>query len=231
MVKRQYTNLVYRITVIILRLPPRRYTVPYLAKRNFSTVHRFVLRTFHVPVKIRTKPQEIRQHFLQQWQKEPLFCGRIVNGHPRNITSKSFYSPHVPPKNYCWKDRGHGCGGIAFRLLCDAIFFSDEKRKMNVACNCCITPIECESFHNGKSLPRLTTPGREKISLHYYVVFLVTLYDSVLKHQTIICERFYTGWPKSASDPKTLSKNSLINLLRKFQMRLHSWSITTGCSI
>ncbi len=34
------------------------------------------------------------------------------------------------------------------------------------------------------------------------------------------------GWPKSASDLKMLSKNSLINLLRKFQLRLHSWSIT-----
>ncbi len=35
-----------------------------------------------------------------------------------------------------------------------------------------------------------------------------------------------TGWPKSASDLKMLSKNSLINLLGKFQQRLHSWSIT-----
>ncbi len=35
-----------------------------------------------------------------------------------------------------------------------------------------------------------------------------------------------TGWPKSASDLKMLSKDSLINLLRKFQLRLHLWSIT-----
>ncbi len=34
-----------------------------------------------------------------------------------------------------------------------------------------------------------------------------------------------TGWPKSASDLKMLSKISVINLLRKFQLRLHSWSI------
>ncbi len=38
----------------------------------------------------------------------------------------------------------------------------------------------------------------------------------------------YTGWPKSASDLKMLSKNSLINLLRKFQLRLHPWSINTN---
>ncbi len=39
-------------------------------------------------------------------------------------------------------------------------------------------------------------------------------------------ENANTGWPKSASDLKMLSKNSLINLLRKFLLRLHSWSIT-----
>ncbi len=35
-----------------------------------------------------------------------------------------------------------------------------------------------------------------------------------------------TGWPRSASHLKMLSENSLINLLRKFKLRLHSWSIT-----
>ncbi len=41
----------------------------------------------------------------------------------------------------------------------------------------------------------------------------------------------YTGWPKSASVLKMLSKNFLINLLRKFQLRLQSWSITINTQI
>ncbi len=45
------------------------------------------------------------------------------------------------------------------------------------------------------------------------------------KFDTSQLKRKSTGWPKSASDLKMISKYSLINLLRKFQLRLHSWSI------
>ncbi len=52
------------------------------------------------------------------------------------------------------------------------------------------------------------------------IIYRVLLERSAKQYQQI------RGDQKSASDLKILSKNSLINLLRKLQLRLHLWSIT-----
>ncbi len=59
-----------------------------------------------------------------------------------------------------------------------------------------------------------------------WVIFGNNLLINPLVAPLVKSRDVYRGWPKSASDLKMVSKNSLINLLRKFQLRLHSWLIT-----